>query len=113
MNKRQLKMQETKKSLEEAINKILISKDFKDITIKEICNEANVAVGTFYNYYNSKEELVWKAIERDSKHFNYIDNEKFINDSLRENLIKFAECYCNYFKAKGTEYIKQIFISKL
>ena len=40
------------------------SKGFKKTNIKEIAEQAGIGVGTFYNYYDSKEQLFIESISR-------------------------------------------------
>ena len=50
-------MEDKKKRIYECGKEIFSSKGFKDTNISEITQMAGIAVGTFYNYYDSKEKL--------------------------------------------------------
>ncbi len=46
-----------KKSLKEAAYDVFSKKGYKATAISEIAKQADMAVGSFYNYYDSKEEI--------------------------------------------------------
>ncbi len=49
---------------------IFANKNFKDVTISEIAEQAGVAVGTVYEYFNNKEDLYFSIPQKTSEHFN-------------------------------------------
>lgn len=52
------KSNRTRKDIREALIKLLIKKDFDDISIIEICETALITRATFYKYYEDKYHLV-------------------------------------------------------
>lgn len=56
MNK-ELRANKTKKLLKEALISLLEVKSLDNITVKEICEKANINRVTFYDHYFDKEEL--------------------------------------------------------
>jgi AcrR family transcriptional regulator len=58
MTKRQLQAIETKKRITKGAISLISEQDYEKTTIADICNAAGVSVGHFYNYYDSKEELL-------------------------------------------------------
>jgi AcrR family transcriptional regulator len=52
------RIRRTRMLLQSALGTLLQSKSFSDITITDICNEADVARITFYQHYESKEALL-------------------------------------------------------
>ncbi len=50
-------MQDKKELIYNCAKKIFASKGFKDTAISDIAQSAGISVGTFYNYYSSKEKL--------------------------------------------------------
>ena len=66
LTNRQLKAIETKKQIRRAANALFVENDFEDVLITDICAMAGVSVGSFYNYYKSKEDLIasyWKEFD--------------------------------------------------
>lgn len=52
-----------KKSIIKAAAKVFSQKGYIDSSIKDITDEASVAVGTFYSYFNNKEEVLDQIYE--------------------------------------------------
>lgn len=50
-------MQDKKEIIYDCAKELFSAKGFKDTNISEITKKAGMAVGTFYNYYSSKEKL--------------------------------------------------------
>lgn len=57
MGVREEKKKRLQQKIEEAAKKLFLENDFDDVTMSQIAKEANVGLGTAYNYYSSKEEL--------------------------------------------------------
>lgn len=53
---------------------LLLIKEFKDISIKDIITEAGIARTTFYNYYDSKKEFTEEAVNFIFDEITYILN---------------------------------------
>ncbi|MDD4378055.1 MAG: TetR/AcrR family transcriptional regulator [Eubacteriales bacterium] len=111
--KNQIEYQQSKDHLANSFFGILCSKDFKDITIKEICEKAGVAVGTFYYYYKNKEQIIAeKFLNTDSRFLNdlspYLTHMDFFKDIF---------LYVSFFdymgRTNGLNYMKQVFKSVL
>ncbi len=68
-----LRVQKTLNAIHSAIKKLLITKGFDRLTVKDICDEANIRRVTFYCYYQDKYDLMNKLIE---EWFNRVYNER-------------------------------------
>ena len=53
-----LKAQSTKEQILVSIEKLVQKKSLDKITIREICKDANISIGTFYLYFSCKEECI-------------------------------------------------------
>jgi AcrR family transcriptional regulator len=53
----------TTKTLHHALISLVLKKNYEEITIKEICDAANVGRSTFYAHYTSKDDLHRRGIE--------------------------------------------------
>jgi AcrR family transcriptional regulator len=61
MDRRSLR---TKGMLQHALNSLIQKKDYEAITIKDICDAANVGRSTFYAHYTSKDDLKRRGFEK-------------------------------------------------
>ncbi len=82
MDKRVIK---TKKKLNNTILVLIKDKKIKDITVLELCQEANINRTTFYKYYKDVDDLVLKIEET-----LITDLTKYIQDIKRNYLISFT-----------------------
>ncbi len=53
----------TRGMLQHALNSLILKKDYEAITIKDICEAANVGRSTFYAHYTSKDDLKRSGFE--------------------------------------------------
>jgi len=68
----------------------------KKTSIKDITDSVNIAQGTFYNFYNSKEEFYFEIMELEEKKISeilvkLINNRKLTKERLKFILIKYVE----------------------
>jgi AcrR family transcriptional regulator len=54
----------TKAMLQHALNSLIQKKDYEAITIKDICDVANVGRSTFYAHYTSKDDLKRRGFDK-------------------------------------------------
>lgn len=62
-NKQDLRVQRTRKSLNQALLSLMEKKDFQTITIQELADEAMINRATFYLHYYDKYELLEKCVK--------------------------------------------------
>lgn len=60
MSNRERKTQETKRKIVEAAGRLIDKYDFRYITVKNVCEEAEVAYGSFYHHFGSKEHVIYE-----------------------------------------------------
>ncbi|MCF8009117.1 MAG: TetR/AcrR family transcriptional regulator [Halanaerobiales bacterium] len=110
MNKRDLQAIETRKKIFEAGVELLNEKDFNDIKITEICEKADVSIGTFYYYFQSKLGVLYEIYEKGDDYFENKVKPKLSADNSLENIITFLDSYIKYVEADGVEMVKHLFI---
>ena len=59
MERRALKAQETKRRLMEKAVELIGQRGYSGVSVNQICAECGVSKGTYYVYYNSKEDIVY------------------------------------------------------
>lgn len=97
MKKREYKCTATTKdALLSAIIQLAKQKGYEKITIRDICKEANISIGSFYHHYHSKEELATEAYYQIDKLITEDFREIYKNKSSRENLYAFLEICIKY-----------------
>ena len=58
MTRRQEAAEKTKKKLIDSGRKMIMEKGFDNVSVEDITKDCGLAKGTFYTYFNSKEDLV-------------------------------------------------------
>lgn len=85
----------------QALAKLLGEKTWEDITVKDICKETSVSVGTFYYYYTSKEHLLYEKLDK-LDHYFETDLEKELQSlALYDALELYWQTYLHWIKRKG------------
>ena len=71
------KAQRTRDRLLKSSLKLMKEKGYQNTTVREICNDAKVSIGTFYSYFPAKEDLFLNI---------YMEGDRFFTDSVALNL---------------------------
>jgi len=96
-----------KDRLIQASIKLFAQQGYHNTTVAEIADEAGVAKGTVYWYFNSKEELFWGIIVSGVELLNskLADEVEQINKSAIEKLEAIIRLHLDFFK-KGKNIVK-------
>lgn len=70
-------------------------KPFSEISVKEIANDAMISEGTFFNYFNKKNELLDYFVILWSYQSYYLSNKEFGNTSGLKKIEHFFQCTVN------------------
>ncbi|MBU3215668.1 TetR/AcrR family transcriptional regulator [Clostridium estertheticum] len=109
-NKKDLK----RKIIIEAATKVFSQKGYIDSSIKDITDEASVAVGTFYSYFNNKEEVLEQIYDEISDMSLKIASDVSMgeNDSVTKKFTLAMTCaICTYVSNK--ELSKLLFVKSM
>ncbi len=85
------KAQRTKERLLRSSLKLMKEKGYRNTTVRDICNDAKVSIGTFYSYFPAKDDLFLNI---------YMEGDRFFTDSvaLRLNGEGTADQIVDYFR---------------
>lgn len=104
----------TQKKIYDISISLMEKKGFNGITIEEICQKAGVSIGTFYNYFKSKDDIFFDIYKRADEYF-----EKTVSPSLKdlniksaEKTVRFFKYYAHYNQKRGLENITQLYNTK-
>ena len=66
---------------------VLVNKNYKELNIRDIAKSCNIGIGTFYNYFKNKEELVNEIFMGDwIKLVKNFDKVKYSNLTFKDKL---------------------------
>lgn len=85
------------------------TKGFESITVDEICKEANVSIGTFYNVFKSKYSILDHIFELADQYFYSIVKPQLSVGTLREKILLYFDHYAQYNANNGIEFMKQLY----
>ena len=106
--------------LEKAMFGLLKEKEYKDISISELCNQAWVSRCTFYRNYKDMDDIIYQYFMRKSKNWweanysTFLKGEKNVSVSLFEYLLSLKETILIVYQ-RGLSHIfeKHIFDSAI
>jgi TetR/AcrR family fatty acid metabolism transcriptional regulator len=99
----------TKQKILKSAIKILDSHSFSNTTARMIANEANIAVGSIYNHYKNKEDILNYLFDSEYikrvQYFNFLDSENLTN---LDKLLAFVEFH--FLELKLNESLAKVLI---
>ena len=107
--KRELKNEENRRRLREAMETIMEEDDYNTVTIRNICQVSGVSYGSFYNLYESKEVFLREYLTEDfTKYLRnyYSTHQEFEKLNYLEKSIDIFVCCARYNTIKGIRFIR-------
>lgn len=103
-----IKKNKRRSEIVESLIPIISSLPFEDIHVVQLCEAADISIGSFYHYFNSKNDIMVGLITLIDE---YMVNEVFpllnSEDEL-ENLMRFARGWATHVHLNGIERSKLI-----
>lgn len=112
LTRRQIQAQNTYRKIYNIAIELIEKKGFDNITIAEICKEANVSVGSFYNYFESKYEILNEIFKLADEYFSTTVLSNLQEGTTQDKIIKFFEYYGEYNVDRGIDFVKQLYVGK-
>lgn len=99
----------TIESIRDTVDNMVGKMKFEDITIRDICAEVGIKVGTFYNYFSSKNDLLFDRYKRYMDFFDRYYEETLKDMDEIEALKEILRVYFDYAKTRVYDIHKQYF----
>ncbi len=104
----------TRQAISEAGVSLLSRKGYYNVTVDEICEKAGVSKGTFYNYYKSKDEIIWyEYMKLDQYYKDAVAEEMAKKKHAKERLHVFCIAAVTYVSNLGVSNVKTAYQSQL
>lgn len=100
---RQMQAENTKRKIFDAATQLLAEQDFESITIRDIVKSAEVSIGTFYHYYESKIDVFYETYQVADEYFENTVAPMVAGPDTLHDLRVFFEQYAIY-NADMTDY---------
>lgn len=109
LTKRQIQAQNTQQRVYKTAVALMSEKGFQNITVSEICKKAGVSVGTFYNYFESKNDILDEIFKLADDYFYNMVSNQLTGSTAEDKIIEFFHAYAKYNFDNGIDFIKQLF----
>lgn len=106
---RKLQAQATYENIYNAAMSLVEKEGFKNITVRKICEKAGVSIGSFYNYFNSKEDILNEIFKKADNFFLNVVANNLDGENAKEKIVKFFIYYAEYCKRDKLDQLKQIY----
>lgn len=112
MSLREKKKQETRNRIFEVSGKLFKEKGFQNTTIDEITKEAGIAKGTFFNYFPTKESLLYYFKEQKEEFLlSFMKKQLSLDIPLKKKLMEFFILLAEYYE-KDKELSRLLFFEQ-
>jgi TetR/AcrR family fatty acid metabolism transcriptional regulator len=106
---RQIQAINTKNRIYQVAILLLEKKGYENITIGEICNNAGVSVGSFYNYFESKNDILAEIYKRADDYFHDKVAHCLTSSHTLDQIIEYFDYYAKYNEAVGIDTMRQLY----
>ena len=108
LNRQQVKSNATREKLLKAVDKLIKQYTYDSITVRNICDMANVSIGSFYHHFQTKENLLSIYLAEDYLEFSneYFTQKKNLDeyDLIGKIIEIFKSCAIHCYE-RGYEFV--------
>jgi len=109
MTKRGLQAQNTRERIYRTAVELMEKKGLGNITVEEICKRANVSVGSFYNCFKSKNDILNEIYSVADDYFLNVVAKDLTNGSTHDKIIRFFHYYADYNVNRGIDFVVHLY----
>lgn len=109
MNSRSIQAQKTKDKIFNTSIKLFKSKGFDYVTMQDIAKAAGVSVGSIYNYYESKNDILNQSYVEADRIFNEFMKNGIDGKTAREKIKNYMIFYIDFVIGQPFDFIKILY----
>ncbi|MBO1263968.1 TetR/AcrR family transcriptional regulator [Proteiniclasticum sp. SCR006] len=109
MTNRQKKALETKDKIYDAAMAKFSEKGLERTSIQEICREAKVSIGSFYNHFASKEEIIYEIFRRADLNFEQFKDVDVEERGIRNLILDYMDYYVSFVQTNDIRFTKSFY----
>jgi TetR/AcrR family fatty acid metabolism transcriptional regulator len=102
----------TRKKILDSSIQIIIEKGFSNTTLNDMCRASGVAIGTFYHYFSSTQDILAEILRFEGEEMSQFF-ESLEADSAVEALKSMLVYQLDYFEKKGKEIVAHIYTMEI
>lgn len=109
ITKRKLQAQKTKEKIYQTSVELMERKGLSNITVEEICKAAGVSVGSFYNCFKTKNDILNEIyVIADDYFLDHVAKE-ISSGSAKDKIVEFFCFYADYNVHRGLDFVKHLY----
>lgn len=108
---RELQALNTKKKLFQAALQLMENKGYDNFTVREVCQAAGTSTGNFYNYFNSKDQILSFYYEMAGNDFEVYVRSQEQKQNPMDKIVSFYTWYAKYTSDFGLDFCRSFFSS--
>jgi AcrR family transcriptional regulator len=114
ITKRKIQADTTRKKIYDISIALMEKNGFANTTIMDISRMAGVSVGTFYNYFSSKEEIFFDIFHKADEYFKRVVDRGLLSEAAtaKEQIVLYYKYYARYQVKRGFHNIDQLYSTK-
>ncbi|HYE12348.1 MAG TPA: TetR/AcrR family transcriptional regulator [Patescibacteria group bacterium] len=109
LTKRQIQAQNTQDIIYKTAIEMMEEKGFQNLKVEEICKTAGVSIGSFYNCFKSKNDILNEVFRQIDEYFKNSVIDKLKSGSSIDRIKVYFEIYADYNVDRGIEFVKQLY----
>lgn len=113
VNSRKLQAAKTKNRIFETANELIEKKGYNQVTIREICKQAEVAKGTFYHYFSAKEDIILEIYKKVDKYYDELIKKGFSSDDPVQKIIEVVTYKAIYVQKCKIDKVKEVYKAQM
>lgn len=107
-----MKNRKTKENIFNVALKLIQEIGFDNVTIRMICQEADISTGMFYQHFSNKEDLLAYYYDKAQESFDETVEKRLSGLPIREQLIEFYVWLFEFTSELGVDFCRNFFSSK-
>jgi AcrR family transcriptional regulator len=109
LTKRQIQAQNTQDIIYKTAIEMMEEKGFQNLKVEEICKTAGVSIGSFYNCFKSKNDILNEVFRQIDEYFKNSVIDELKSGSSIDRIKIYFEIYADYNVDRGIEFVKQLY----
>jgi TetR/AcrR family transcriptional regulator, fatty acid metabolism regulator protein len=111
LNNRQLQALNTKNKIYKIAIELMDKKGYENIKIEDICKKAGVSIGSFYNCFKSKNDILIEIYKRADEYFLKEVSNNLSSIHAIDKIIQYFDYYARYNIEVGIDTMKLLYNS--
>jgi len=109
-SKRKEKSMATRARIRDVAIQLMKEHSIDEISVNEICEKAEVGVGTFYYYFETKDNIIFEVFEDLDIHFTELsESEAAKTMTAYQYVLEHALCYSKFISETGVEFTSKVY----